>query len=164
MWIFVALWTVTLQAPLSTGFSRQEYWSGLPFPPAEDLPDPGMEPVSPALQADSLPSQPLGKPLINSFFKNIYYLFVYLACQVLIAACRIFDLCCSMWHLVPWPGIETRPPALGAQVLATEPPGKSQQFLTKTLSVLVRSKILSFIQSISQVLANCFMRVVFYEM
>ena len=43
------------QAPLSMGFSRQEYWSRLPFPPAEDLPDPGIKPTSPALQTDSLP-------------------------------------------------------------------------------------------------------------
>ena len=50
-------WTVAHQAPLSTEFSRQEYWSGLPFPPPEDLPDPGIKPLSPAspaLQADSL--------------------------------------------------------------------------------------------------------------
>ena len=50
--LFVTPWTVAPQAPLSKGFSRQEYWSGLPFPPSEDLPDPGMEPVSPAQQAD----------------------------------------------------------------------------------------------------------------
>ena len=43
------------------GFSRQEYWSGLPFPPPEDLPDPGIEPVSPALWADVLPSEPPGE-------------------------------------------------------------------------------------------------------
>ena len=55
--------TVTLQAPLSIGFSRQDYWSGLPFPSPGDLPDPGIEPRSPALQADSLPSEPPGKPL-----------------------------------------------------------------------------------------------------
>ena len=48
-------WTVADQAPPSMGFSRQEYWSGLPFPSPEDLPDPGIEPGSPALQADSLP-------------------------------------------------------------------------------------------------------------
>ena len=46
------------QAPLCMGFSRQEYWSGLPFPPSGDLPDPGIKPRSPALQADSLPSEP----------------------------------------------------------------------------------------------------------
>ena len=51
-------WTVTCQAPLSMGFSRQEYWSGLPFP---SLPDPGIEPRSPALQADSLPTELQGK-------------------------------------------------------------------------------------------------------
>ena len=44
-------------------FSRQEYWSGLPFPSPGDLPDPGIEPGSPALQADSLPSEPPGKPI-----------------------------------------------------------------------------------------------------
>ena len=51
-------WTVAHQAPLSVGFSRQEYWSGLPFPPPGDLPDPEIKPGSPALQADSLPSEP----------------------------------------------------------------------------------------------------------
>ena len=51
------------QAPLSMEFSRQEYWSGLPFPSPGDLPDPGIEPGSPALQADALPSEPPGKPL-----------------------------------------------------------------------------------------------------
>ena len=47
-------WTVACQAPLSIGFSRQEYWSGLPFPSLGDLPDPGIEPGTHALQADSL--------------------------------------------------------------------------------------------------------------
>ena len=51
-------WTVVHQAPLSMGFSRQEYWSGLPFPSPVDLPDSGPEHGSPALQADSLPSEP----------------------------------------------------------------------------------------------------------
>ena len=46
-------WTVACQTPLSTGFSRQGYWSGLPFPSPGDLPDPGIEPRSPALQTDS---------------------------------------------------------------------------------------------------------------
>ena len=61
----MTLWTVAHQAPLSTGFSSQENWSGLPCPPPEDLPDPGIKPMtsaSPALQADSLPTQPPGKP------------------------------------------------------------------------------------------------------
>ena len=55
------------QAPLSMGFSKQEYWSGLPFPSPGDLPDPGTEPGSPALQADSLPSEPPEKPFLVSF-------------------------------------------------------------------------------------------------
>ena len=58
----VTPWTVALQAPLSMGFPRQEYWSGLPFHSPGDLPDPGMEPRSLALQADSLLSYPPGKP------------------------------------------------------------------------------------------------------
>ena len=57
----VTWWTVALQAPLSMGFSRQEYWSGLPFPSPVNLPDPRIEPGSPALQADFLPTEPPGK-------------------------------------------------------------------------------------------------------
>ena len=53
--------TVARQAPLSMEFSRQEYWDGLSFLPPGDLPDPGIEPGSPALQADSLPSEPPGE-------------------------------------------------------------------------------------------------------
>ena len=66
--LFATLWTVAPQAPLSMGFSRQEYWSGLPFPSPGDLPDPGIEPGSPALQADALTSEPPGKPNINIQF------------------------------------------------------------------------------------------------
>ena len=61
--LFVTPWTVAYQAPLSRGFSRQEYWSGLPFPSPGDLPNPGIEPRSPALEADALTSEPLGKIL-----------------------------------------------------------------------------------------------------
>ena len=60
--LFATPWTVAYQAPPSMGFSRQECWSGLPFPSPGDLPDPGIEPGSPALQADALPSEPPGKP------------------------------------------------------------------------------------------------------
>ena len=54
--------TVAHQAPLSMGFSQQEYWSALPFPPPGDLPNRGIKPASPALQADSVPSEPPGNP------------------------------------------------------------------------------------------------------
>ena len=57
----VTPWTVDYQAPPSMEFSKQEYWNGLPFPSLEDLPDPGIEPSSPTLQADALSSEPPGK-------------------------------------------------------------------------------------------------------
>ena len=66
--LFATQWTVAHQAPLSMGFSRQEYWSGLPFPPPGDLPNPGMEPMPPASPAlvgkflTTLPRHHLGNP------------------------------------------------------------------------------------------------------
>ena len=65
---FATPWTVTLQAPLSMGFSQQEYWSGLPFPPPGDLPNPGIEPaspVSPTLAGEFFTTEPPGKPDIS---------------------------------------------------------------------------------------------------
>ena len=64
----VTPWTIVHQVPLSKGFSRQEYWSGLPFRSPGDLPDSGIEPMSPALQADSLLSEPRGRPLSFQIF------------------------------------------------------------------------------------------------
>ena len=61
--LFATPWTVAHQAPPSMGFSRQEYWSGFPFPSPENLPDPGIEPRSPTLEADALTSEPPGKPI-----------------------------------------------------------------------------------------------------
>ena len=60
--LFATLWTSAHQAPLSMGFSRQEYWSRLPCPPPEDLPDPGIQLGSPALQVDSLLLSHQGSP------------------------------------------------------------------------------------------------------
>ena len=57
--------TVTYQAPRSMGFSRQEYWSGLPFPSPGDLPNPGIEPRSPALQTDAFLFEPHGRPQVT---------------------------------------------------------------------------------------------------
>ena len=64
--LFVTPWTVAYQAPPSMGFPRQEYWSGLPFPSPGELPNPGMEPGSPTLWADTLLSEPPGKPMARS--------------------------------------------------------------------------------------------------
>jgi len=66
--LFVTPWTVAYQAPPSMGFSRQEYWSGVPFPSPGDLPKPGIEPSSPAFQLDALTSEPPGKPYISLYF------------------------------------------------------------------------------------------------
>ena len=65
-------WTVAYQAPPSMGFSRQEYWSGLPFPSPGDLSDPGIESRSPAFQADALTSEPPGKLTLPTFYLGIY--------------------------------------------------------------------------------------------
>ena len=62
VWLFATPWTVAQQAPPSMEFSRQEYWSGLPFPSPGDLPDSGIKPGSPELRADPLPSEPPGNP------------------------------------------------------------------------------------------------------
>ena len=67
VWLFLTPWTVSWQAPLTMGFSRQEHWCGLPTPSPGDLPNSRTEPGSPALQADSLPSEPPGKPKVLSF-------------------------------------------------------------------------------------------------
>ena len=66
--LFATLWTVTCQASLSMGFSRQEYWSGLSFPSPGDLPDSGIEPGSPALQADSFLSYQESPILVEVYF------------------------------------------------------------------------------------------------
>ena len=69
VWLFVTLWIVAHQAPLSMGLSRQEYWSGLPFPPPGDLPDPGIKPrspKSPTLAGGFFTTEPPGKPQSDS--------------------------------------------------------------------------------------------------
>ena len=68
--LFATSWTVARQTPLSMGFPRQEYWSVLPFPSPGDLSNPGLEPWSPALQADFLPSEPPGIGNPNQKVKN----------------------------------------------------------------------------------------------
>ena len=68
--LFLTPWTIAHQAPPSMGFSRQEYWSGLPFPSPGDLPNPGIEPRPPVLQAEALTSEPPGKPIAQRYCKK----------------------------------------------------------------------------------------------
>ena len=70
--LFATPWPVAYQAPPSMGFSRQEYGSGVPLPFPGDLPDPGMEPGSPSLQADTLLSEPPGKEFTRNMYREIF--------------------------------------------------------------------------------------------
>ena len=75
VWLFVTLWTVAWQAPLSIGFSRQEYWSGLPCPPPGDLPIPGIEPtslMSPALAGGFFTSSATKIIIFHILSLNVY--------------------------------------------------------------------------------------------
>ena len=95
-----SFWTVACQAPLSMGFFRWEYWSELPFPSPGDLPDPGIEPRSPALQAHDLPTELWGQPLgsmdiltilisSNPWTWNLFHLFM--SSSVLSSMCYSFQ-------------------------------------------------------------------------
>ena len=74
VWVFMTLWTIAHQAPLSMGFFRQEYWSGLPFSSPKDLPSPGIKPRSPTLQVDFLPFELPGKPHLTLFILFILFI------------------------------------------------------------------------------------------
>ena len=71
VWLFATPWTIAYQAAPSMGFSRQEYWGGLPFPSPGDLPYPGIKPRSPSLQAEALLSEPPGKPPFASYLPQL---------------------------------------------------------------------------------------------
>ena len=70
--LFVTPWMVAYQAPRSMGFSKQEHWSGLPFPSPWDLPNSGIKPGSPALQTDALLSEPLEKPILMKYYSYLF--------------------------------------------------------------------------------------------
>ena len=102
LWLFANSWTAAYQAPPSMGFSRQEYWRGLPFPSPGDLPDPGIKSRSPALQADSLLSEPPGKPPSGKFLDllrgdNFCHRYSYI--QVWRLPCELPDPCNSFLSL-----------------------------------------------------------------
>ena len=108
--LFVTLWTIARQTSLSMGFSRQEYWSGLPCPPPGDLPNPGIEPRSHSLQADSIQSEPPGKPMNT----------------------RVGSLIPSPGKLHN-PGIEPGSSALQMDSLSAELPGKCKCYFLQLL-------------------------------
>ena len=108
--LFVTPWTVARQTSLSMGFSRQEYWSGLPCPPPGDLPNPGIEPRSHSLQADSIQSEPPGKPMNT----------------------RVGSLIPSPGKLHN-PGIEPGSSALQMDSLSAELPGKCKCYFLQLL-------------------------------
>ena len=145
MWLFATPWTVAHKAPLSVEFPRQEYWSGLPFPSPGDIPDPGIEPESPTLQAWSLPLSHLGStyrvqaPALSSgqfcpnYSRTPSYIWLGFSGAYAVLRCvsawgekglfffLIFiylaepGLSWSMWDLVPWPWIKPGPPELGTR-------------------------------------------------
>ena len=95
--LVVTPWTVVYQASPSTGFSRQEYWSGLPFPSPGDLPDPGIEPGSPALEADALTSEPPGKPQEFDIWLSVYLCNKVVFCLVT----KSYLTLCDPWSMAP---------------------------------------------------------------
>ena len=111
-------WTVAREVPLSMGFSRQEYCSGLPFPSPGDLPHPGIEPGSPTLRADSLPSELPGKP------KNIG-----------VGSQSLFQ------GDLPDPGIKPGSPALQVDSLSAELRGKLNNLKDHSLNHLLLTKL-----------------------
>ena len=95
--LFATPRTVAYRAPPSMGFSRQEYWSGLSFPSPGDLPDPGIEPGSPALRANALPSEPQGKPVQSPSHVQFFSTLCIVACQALLSS----TICWSLFKFMP---------------------------------------------------------------
>ena len=103
--LFTTLWTIAQQAPLSKGFSRQEYWSGLQCSSPGELPDPGIELRSPTLQADPLPSEPHGIPFIcssHTVFTKTIFLVIYGHWNVLSINYLSSDMTDFFKCLLPW--------------------------------------------------------------
>ena len=101
--LFATPWTVAYQASPSTGFSRQKYWSGIPFPSPGDLPNPGIEPRSPTLEADALTSEPPGKPEIedrcNKQIGNKFFLYKTKILLLKVVICNLLYSRCEQ-HLI----------------------------------------------------------------
>ena len=127
-----------LQASPSMGFPRQEYWSGLPFPPPGDLPDLGTEPVSPSWQVDSLLTELPGKPQNRNHTSTYFILLLrelneVTQCQHIVGTKLQFIIIVilylaaphGLWNLSSSMGDWTCTPCIGSMVLTNGPPGKS---------------------------------------
>ena len=147
--LFATPWTIACQASPSMGFSRQEYQSGLPFPSPVALPNPGIEPGSPTLQADALLSEPPGKAILFFilFKKNFSCTGSSFRCMGSSLQCvgsvLQHGLSCLETYtiLIPQPGIELASPALEGRFLTTRPPGKFLAFLSFFKIVFILYKI-----------------------
>ena len=142
LWLFETLWTAACQAPLSMGFSRQGYWSGLPFPPPEDLPDPEIEPASltsPALAGRFFTTRATWKAWDEKWseVKSLSRVWLF-ATPWTVAHQAPPSMGFSRqeyWSGLPFPspgdlpnpGIKPRSPALQADALTSEPPGKPKR-------------------------------------
>ena len=131
----VTPWTAAHQTPLPVGCSRQEDWSELPYTTPGDLLNPGIEPRSPTLQVDSLPSEPLGSPFLlpaSKFPKNLYIIYLYLFCR----SCTEWQICLKAFPL--------NFPFLKVCVFYNSSMNKSYQILSSTVNhVIVTLRILS---------------------
>ena len=141
---FVTPWTVALQAPLSVRFSRQEYWSGLPFPSSGDLPNPGSKTTSPALQAFpplSLRGSPLDRVVQSLSRVQLFMTPWTVARQAplfmgVLQAGILEWLLCPLPGELPNPGIKTRYLSLQVDSLLSESPGKPKSIGAGSLSIL----------------------------
>ena len=119
--LFATPWTVACQAPLSMGFSRQEYWRGSPCPPLGDRPNPGIEPRSPELETDALTSEPPGKSMDCSLPGSSVHG---------ILQARILE-----WVAIPFSRGSSQPregsPTLQVDSLSSESPGKPEKGLSR---------------------------------
>ena len=128
--LFGTPWTIAHQASPSMEFSRQEYWSGLPFPSPRDLPDTGIKPRSPALPADALTSEPPGKPKVKSLSPAQLFGTPWTIAHQAPLSMEFSRQ--EYWSGLPFPSpgnlpdpeIEPGSPALQADTLLSEPPGK----------------------------------------
>ena len=125
--LFAIPWTVAYQVPPFMGFSRQEYWTGLPCPPPGDLPNPGTKPKYPTLQVDSLPSKP---PENSNYILYTYATLRYMSCRKQTAEHRGRLIHCRSHSVTHRTGI--RPQALDSEAVC--PPPDKLLFPAHTLS------------------------------